>query len=120
MVQRAQPSIIWPGSYWKANALGISFKEFALGEALLALFPFLLFFVRLQRFTVALNQPGEAVAVEEKDVSGIGRSGLYATTGAEDVSHGLFRQGVALGSLTVIVGYTYECTASQKAITRNT
>ncbi len=42
-------------------------KEFALGESLLALFPFLLFFVRLQRFTVELNQLGEAVAVDEKD-----------------------------------------------------
>ena len=66
------------------------------------------------------DQPGEAVAVDEKDVSGIGRSGLYATTGAEDVSHGLFRHGVVLGSLIVIVGYTYECTASQKEISGNT
>ena len=104
----------------EGKRFGNLLKEFALGEALLALFPFLLFFVRLQRFTVALNQPGEAVAVEEKDVSGIGRSGLYATTGAEDVSRGLFRHGVVLGSLIVMVGYTYECTASQKEITRNT
>lgn len=66
------------------------------------------------RAWIDLNSLESAAAVDEKDLFGIERTGLYAATGAEDVSRGLFRHDVVLGPLIVIVGYTYECASSQQ------